>query len=776
MLRGKLGIGLLAVLALLAIAPASAAAAGTITVNETEDAKLVSGETTCVSEAAGKGCTLRAAVELADNEGGEVTIDLPEGDYKLLPAASLSIKDGVSITIDASAGAGKTIIEGQPNASIFVVEGDGSLTVEGVTVEHGGTEGSGGAFDVGVDGELTIEKSTITENKAEDGGGIFGEAGSSITIKASRIEKNTSEFDGGGISGESDDDSGASIAIEEGSMVVNNTSTDSDGGGVHVESEECDGSLTGGLTVKQSTIADNTAGGDGGGIAAFSEEQCGREEARSADFSAEQASPAVIAELFSEDGLTVEQSTIADNSAGIDADGEGGGIFERAEIDDPIVNSTIAGNIAGESGGGIYSEDRSVAVLISDTVSENTNEEGGAGNNLAGGETGTIGLRNTIVAEEPGGHEQNCEGDVGSLIDGAGYNLDYPSEPGNETPGPDTCGMSKADNDLVGEKPELSSEGLHNNGGPTETIALLSTSPAIGFVPVKEDCEEESANGGPGSVDQRGEPRPGIAGDGCDIGAYEYQQAPQVEPTYDLSLSPLAGEDEAGTTHTHSVTATVTEEGVTAFASHISRAAVGAAVTSVDVTFALTGQNSGVTGTCTTPEGASDPECATNSEGKVVFTYADKNGAGADTIDASTALGGKTEQASASMTWTAPPAKPTTSTTPATTTTTASTPVAKGEVLPFKVVVQCSSKRDITIHIQNVKQFGVVSAVVSIDGKHRRTLTGKQLTTAINLIGLPKGTFTIEIVAHTRRGHTLHGERLYHTCHTKLPGHSYLPL
>jgi hypothetical protein len=97
-------------------------------------------------------------------------------------------------------------------------------------------------------------------------------------------------------------------------------------------------------------------------------------------------------------------------------------------------------------------------------------------------------------------------------------------------------------------------------------------------------------------------------------------------------------------------------------------------------------------------------------------------------------------------------------------------------VLSFKVVVQCTSQRDITIHIQNVKQFGIVSAVVSIDGHSKRTLTGRHLTTAINLRGLPPGTFTVEIVAHTHSGHTLKGKRVYHTCHSKLPGHSYLPL
>ncbi|HYB22396.1 MAG TPA: choice-of-anchor Q domain-containing protein, partial [Solirubrobacteraceae bacterium] len=232
-----------------------------------------------------------------------------------------------------------------------------------------------------------------------------------------------------------------------------------------------------------------------------------------------------------------------------------------------------------------------------------------------------------------------------SPVAGAGYNLDYPSNSVEESP-TDTCGMSNAEHDLVGVEPGFEHEGkLEEHGGPTETIALLSTSPAIGFVPVKGDCEETEL--GPASVDQRGEKRPGISGDGCDIGAYELQGAPKVEET--------------------------------------------------------------------------KKEEAKKEEPK---------------------------------------------------------PAAKAEVKAVKISspVQCASKRDITIHIQNVQQFGIVSAVVSIDGKHRRTLTGKYLRTAINLRGLPKGTFTVEIVAHTSSGQTLYGKRVYHTCHTKLPGQSRLRL
>jgi hypothetical protein len=378
-------------------------------------------------------------------------------------------------------------------------------------------------------------------------------------------------------------------------------------------------------------------------------------------------------------------------------------------------------------------------------------------------------LRNTIVAEEQGEYEDNCEGEVESLVPDAGYNLDYPSRAVVDSAS-DSCGLSQADQDLVGEEPGFEGS-LEDHGGPTATIALGASSPAIGVVPLAGDCEEEAPEG-PGSVDQRREPRPGISGDGCDIGAYEYE-GPRA-PSYSLSLTPLTGESKAGETETHSVTATVTEENAPIV---ITRAVSGdvTLIPDAELTFAITGQNDGVTGTCTTPEGISDPDCETDSKGEVVFTYADKKGAGTDTIGASVEVGGGKLEKTVSMTWTAPPVTPaSTGTTPPP----ATTQEPKTEVLSIKVAspVQCASKRDITIHIQNVKQLQIVSAVVSIDGQHKRTLRGRHLSTGIDLVGLPPGTFTVEIVARTRGGHTLKGERVYHTCHTKLPGHSYLKL
>lgn len=89
-----------------------------------------------------------------------------------------------------------------------------------------------------------------------------------------------------------------------------------------------------------------------------------------------------------------------------------------------------------------------------------------------------------------------------------------------------------------------------------------------------------------------------------------------------LTLTPKTETTPAGGTHT--VVAYV-HQGETPLAEKV-------------VTFTVTGQNRGVSGTCTTSAGAADPECKTDASGVVRFTYTDSNGVGTDTIDASVTL------------------------------------------------------------------------------------------------------------------------------------------
>jgi hypothetical protein len=706
-----LGIGLLAVVALLALTAASAMAATPIAVTETTDAPLESGASACESTDSAKGCTLRAAVELADAEGGEVTIDVPAGAYKeTATEPTLVIDDGAEVTI-SGAGAENTIIEGEAKARILEVQEGGSLKLDGVTVTNGGDEENGGAVFVSPFASLIVEDSTITENTAEYGGGIYGEylaeiavvgstidenyadsegggiyaegseilGGSHVSVKESKITKNRAHYDGGGIASDPE----TTVLVEKSIVADNEAEDDGEGGGIaaYMQEDSCEAAsradgihrttsseeVEPNLTIDQSTIEHNSAS-LGGGVYTAEEfdDECGGARGASAKAAASALRKSARADsslLELEPSLMIDQSTIAYNHAESDDDGGyGGGIYEQGFVD-PIVNSTIADNFATNDGGGVAIADGAAVALISDTVFDNTVEpeelesdgksvrrailgyaaEGavGPGNNLATDDDGDdyALLRNTIVAE-PNASLQNCEGYFESLVEHAAYNLDYPSTAEGTL---DSCGMSAEENDLVGVPPGLDEEaGLASNGGPTQTIALLSNSPAIGFVPLSEDCDE--AVFGPSGVDERGLKRPGIAGKGCDIGAYEYQEPAKQE---------VKNEEKA------------------------------------------------------------------------------------------------------------PAPAP-----------------AASSVLSVKISspAQCASKRDITIHIQNVKHFGIASAVVSIDGHDKKTLSGKHLSTGINLRGLPPGTFTVEIVAHTHSGHTLKGKRVYHTCHTKLPGHSYLRL
>ena len=100
-----------------------------------------------------------------------------------------------------------------------------------------------------------------------------------------------------------------------------------------------------------------------------------------------------------------------------------------------------------------------------------------------------------------------------------------------------------------------------------------------------------------------------------------------------IALAPLSGSSAAGGSHT--VTAHLT--------------AGGSPLGGKTVTFTITGQNAGVSGSCV-PAG-----CVSDVNGDVAFTYTDVNGAGSDTIKGSFVdAAGSLQAATAAWSWTAP--------------------------------------------------------------------------------------------------------------------------
>jgi len=233
------------------------------------------------------------------------------------------------------------------------------------------------------------------------------------------------------------------------------------------------------MTIIDSTVTGNYAGhGTGGGI-------CNHRNAT----------------------LLLVDSTVSDNGADGDGPGlYGGGISNQGEM--TIINSTVSGNdaydaVVGEGLGGGIANTGWMSVT-NGTVSGNSADSGDA---IAIGQSSYTEIASTLI-----------DGDCDSTGDGStltrvslGYNIE---SPGN------TCGFDQTGDQVNVSADDLNLGPLQNNGGPTETHALLPGSPAINQIP-QADCID--ADGAPLATDQRGEPRPDTGGTTCDVGAFERQ-------------------------------------------------------------------------------------------------------------------------------------------------------------------------------------------------------------------------------------------------------------
>jgi hypothetical protein len=180
--------------------------------------------------------------------------------------------------------------------------------------------------------------------------------------------------------------------------------------------------------------------------------------------------------------LKIEDSTIAGNDARL-----GGGVFSWSDAADGnevlIVNSTIANNTTQNESSG-EARGPGAGLLASDGKIEAVGSIVAFNNEIAGG---------TFV-------KTNCSTSGSATIVSGGYNLESESD----------CGF-KSIGDLQFMFPAFSSSAPQDNGGNTDTLALMPTSPAVDAIPTSfPAC---------GGLDQRDVARP--QGAGCDIGAVE---------------------------------------------------------------------------------------------------------------------------------------------------------------------------------------------------------------------------------------------------------------
>lgn len=192
--------------------------------------------------------------------------------------------------------------------------------------------------------------------------------------------------------------------------------------------------------------------------------------------------------------LTIENCTFTGNSALL-----GGAIFASFGTVS-ITNSTLAGNSA-TNGGAIFNNNTNPLLLTNDTFWENSAVAGGALYEAAGTLT-----KYKATLFQTGEMGESCSAASGTVHQDIGFNIADDS----------SCGFTMGTSHV--EATGLDPGGLKQNGGPTETVALLSNSFARGL---DTNCTDQEATPQTVATDQRLFGRPDSP-TSCDSGAYEF--------------------------------------------------------------------------------------------------------------------------------------------------------------------------------------------------------------------------------------------------------------
>lgn len=438
------------------------------------------------------------------------------GGINVLYGAELIVKDSVISFNHSTRRGGGIFKDGGSDRLPTTITGS---TFEGNTADWGG----GGIFIWRT--PLTIGSSTFLQNQAGEYGGALGyqnDSTETVGIRSTTFDGNTAGLDGGGIHF-----SGELMTILNGTF-RNNTAEN--GGAIHNAEAALPHYIIRADTtmiINRSTIQDNNASADGGGI--FN----GGILTVNGSLISGNESLSLGGGIHNLGKITVQDSTFKSNTTGLDGGGlntysdakvtgstfvsnssaRGGGLASVGG-NTTLVNNTFSGNTASETGGGIFN----MGPIIGDpssgggmeashiTVAYNSAPKGGG----IAASGGLMKIKNSIVAYSPSGADCFT---AGGDFSGVSENLDSD----------DSCpGFTLKDDPLLNP--------LADNGGPTHTHALKVDSPAIDAAP---DCT--TVGGAAVPVDQRGQSRP--FGASCDLGAYEFtQEITAIIPTIQVAI------------------------------------------------------------------------------------------------------------------------------------------------------------------------------------------------------------------------------------------------
>ena len=500
---------------------------------------------------------------------------------------------------------GLTMSGGQaPNAAYSggITANDDTLTVNNCVIENNNGCAGVGILDnaAGTGGSLTVQNSTFSNNShpVPDTSGFYGagigcEFLTSLTVSNCEFSQNSAGAGGaiwyGNVTATSITDS--TFSGNSASYLAPTTGLTVQGYGGAIYGDNNSGSVL----ISSCTFIGNTAVQSGGAIEEVSTSpvitDCTFIGNRATGSSADEFSTGSGGAIEWQAGIQISGCTFSSNSA--NNDGGALDVVSGSPSINTITDSTFTANSSANQGGAIWISEGAIASTntISDcTLTANTavnaggaiwmqfdapgvtninnstiagNEVGTGGDPGSGvwleptttGTLGTVTFFDTIVAgnfigSTPGG-DAGMECNTTSMWN---IGLSAYSIIGSE--GEDFSLPNGINGNLVGSNanpinPLLGA--LQNNGGPTETMALLPGSPAL---------NAGSASGAP-TTDQRGLPR--VVNGLIDIGAWQHQPPTIVQPASatpnpvtgtTASLSVLGVDDagEAGPTYTWSVT------------------------------------------------------------------------------------------------------------------------------------------------------------------------------------------------------------------------------
>jgi len=269
------------------------------------------------------------------------------------------------------------------------------------------------------------------------------------------------------------------------------------------------------LIIKSSTFTGNRAGDRGGAIFMYSGNLSIDASTLSGNQSVRDGGAISFYHYGGTNGaLTMTNSTLSGNQS-TGATSRGGAVHMYRTLASTITNSTISGNSSNNGSGALYLRNSSPLTISNSTVS------GNSAVNIAGGITlykATLNLVSTIVANSSSGTgTRDIEIGPGGIVNGTNSLVQ------NAT----GFGFSSGSGNITGVNPLLGP--LANNGGPTQTMALLAGSPAI----------DKGSNPLALAFDQRGTPFVRSSGV-TDIGAYEVQGAPPPPPVASVPVPTLS--------------------------------------------------------------------------------------------------------------------------------------------------------------------------------------------------------------------------------------------